>query len=88
MNIKKCPFCGSTPEFPEAKNVFGTYYECGCNECGIPVMSLQIIDFFDYPRDAVHDSWDAEESRYGLKYIDKVRTEAIEMWNNRAEDKA
>lgn len=82
--VMPCPFCGNTPIFPDAKDVFGTCYEAGCEECGIPSVSIQIIDCFDYPRDHVHDSWDNETMQYGLEYIDVARREAIERWNTRA----
>jgi hypothetical protein len=83
-NVMPCPFCGNTPIFTDAKDVFGTCYEAGCEECGIPSISIQIIDCFDRPRDDVHDSWDNETMQYGLEYIEVAREEAIERWNTRA----
>lgn len=85
MSIETCPFCKSTPVFPEAKDVFGTFYDAGCEECGIATLSLQIIDCFDRPRDHVHDSWDDNKIQYGIKYIEVARKQAIEQWNTRAE---
>lgn len=85
MEIKPCPFCGAKPEFPEPHEVFGTQYEFGCTDCGIPYSSIQIIDCFDYPRDAVHNSWDEKRHRYGDEFIGVARNEAIEAWNQRAQ---
>ncbi len=79
-----CPFCGSRPVFPEAKYVFGTFYEGGCEDCGIPTISIQIIDCFDYPRDKIHDSWNEETFQYGVEYIEVARMRALAAWNNRA----
>lgn len=81
--LKDCPFCGSEPVFPEAKDVFGTFYDAGCENCGIPTMSLQIIDFFDRPRNQIHDSWNYETNQYGVEYIEVVRKIAINDWNTR-----
>jgi len=82
--IKDCPFCGSKPVFPESKEVFGTCYEPGCEDCGIATISIQIIDCFEYPRDHVHESWDNEKIQYGIEYIEVARKLAIEDWNKRA----
>jgi len=85
ITVLPCPFCGNTPIFPKAKDVFGTYYEAGCEKCGIASISIQISDFFDdYKIDSVHDSWDNKAMQYGLEYIDEVRQESIELWNTRA----
>jgi hypothetical protein len=81
--IKPCPFCGAAPVFPDAKDVLGTCYEAGCEECGVPSLSIQIIDCFDHPRDHVHESWNNETMKYGLKYIEVARQEAIDLWNTR-----
>lgn len=83
MNIKPCPFCGSKPDFPEAKDVFGTCYDFGCDNCGMALSSIQIIDCFDHPREHVHDSWNEEKLQYGIEYIEVARNNAIEMWNQR-----
>jgi len=82
-----CPFCGSAPVFPESKDVYGTCYDAGCDECGIATISIQIIDCFDHPRGHVHNSWDEKEIQYGIEYIEVVRTEAINRWNRRAYEK-
>jgi hypothetical protein len=79
-----CPFCGGEPVFPESKDTYGTCYEAGCEDCGLPALSIQIIDCFDYPRDHVHDSWSESEIQYGIEYIEVARNEAIERWNKRA----
>ncbi len=81
--IMPCPFCGNAPVFPDAKDVTGTCYEAGCEECGIASILIQIIECFDYPRDQVQDSWNNETMRYGLEYIEVARSEAIERWNTR-----
>ena len=83
QEIKPCPFCGSKPEFPESKDVYGTCYDAGCNDCCLATISIQIIDCFDYPRDDVHDSWNPDTYQYGVDYIDMVRDGAIEQWNTR-----
>lgn len=87
-DLKPCPFCGSEPEFPEANEVYGTCYDAGCNDCGVATISIQIIDCFDYGespnRGDAHDSWDKESSKYGDKFIDVARSEAISRWNARA----
>lgn len=82
--LKPCPFCGSEPVFPETKDVFGTCYDAGCEDCGMATLSIQIIDCFDHPRKHVHDSWNKETMQYGLEYIEVVRQEAISRWNSRA----
>ena len=79
-----CPFCGDTPVFPEAKDVVGTCYDAGCDDCGMVIMSLQIIDCFDYPRDYVHASWNNDNHTYGIEYIEVARQQAIADWNRRA----
>lgn len=81
--LKPCPFCGSSPDFPKAKYVFGTCYCAGCDECGIATVSIQIIDCFDYPRGDVHNSWDENTKQYGIHYILVARAVAVEKWNNR-----
>ena len=83
--LKPCPFCGAAPAFPDAKDVLGTCYDAGCEECGIASISIQIIDCFDHPRDYVHDSWDQDRLQYGVKYIEVARQEAITAWNQRHE---
>ena len=87
--IKDCPFCGSKPVFPDVKDVYGTCYEAGCEECGFAVISIQIIDCFDYvespTREQAHASYDEKEMQYGHNYIGIVRDSAIMMWNGRTE---
>lgn len=84
--LKPCPFCGSEPSFPAT--VFGTYYEAGCSECGVASISLQIVDCFEHRgspnRDDLHNSWDADELKYGDEFIAVARNEAITRWNTRA----
>jgi hypothetical protein len=84
-----CPFCGTKPEFPEVKDALGTYYDAGCNDCGVATISIQIIDCFGYGvespnRNDAHDSWDEENIKYGDDFIAVARNEAISMWNARA----
>lgn len=81
--LAPCPFCGSEPVFLEASEWCGTWYEAGCEDCGIPTISLQIVDFFGDRRDELHSSWNDEEKRYGDEFINIVRNKAIEYWNNR-----
>ena len=82
-----CPFCGAEPVFPEAKDVRGTCYDAGCEDCAIATISIQIIDCFDYGespnREDVNNSWDDENIKYGDKFIAAARNEAIERWNTR-----
>jgi len=85
-DLKRCPFCGSKPVFPESKEVYGTCYEAGCEDCGLPTLSIQIIDCFEHPRGYVHDSWDDKESQYGVEFIEVARKEAIEDWNKRIKE--
>ncbi len=86
--LPTCPFCGSKPVFPEAKEVYGTCYDAGCEECGIATISLQIIDCFDWEskpsREDAHNSWDSDNAQYGIEIIEVARNQAIEMWSNRA----
>ena len=82
--ILNCPFCGEEPEFPDASEVYGTCYDAGCDNCGIPSISLQIIDCFDHPRDHVHAAWDENIMQYDIKHIEVARQEAIRAWNTRA----
>lgn len=84
VELKLCPFCGSEPVFPLASNTYGTCYDAGCEDCGLPNISIQIIDCFDYPRDHVHDSWSEDRVQYGVEYIEVARNEAIKDWNKRA----
>lgn len=83
MELIPCPFCGSTPIFPDPTEVFGTCYDAGCEECGIASVSLQITDYFDYPKNDVYNSWDKKSLQYGIKYIEKVKNIAVNMWNKR-----
>lgn len=87
MDIKNCPFCGSKPSFPEVKDVYGTCYEAGCEDCGIATISIQIIDCFDYGnspnRKEAHESYDEKEMQYGFNFIGIVRDSAINDWNRR-----
>ena len=87
-DLMSCPFCGSPPVFPESKEVYGTCYDAGCEDCGLPTISIQIIDCFDYGespnRQDVHNSWDEVNSQYGVQYVDVARNEAVNMWNRRA----
>ena len=84
-----CPFCGSKPNFPEAKDVLGTCYEAGCNGCGLPTFSIQIIDCFSYNcgspnREDANNSWDEENIKYGNDFINIARNEAIKVGKTRA----
>ncbi len=81
--LEPCPFCGTAPIFPESKDVLGTCYDAGCEGCGIPTISIQIIDCFGHPRSHVHDSWDEGKLQYEIKYIEVARQEAIKAWSNR-----
>lgn len=81
--LKPCPFCGTKPMFPMSEDVYGTCYDAGCDVCGIPYISMQIIDCFPHPRGHVHDSWDNEKLQYGKEYIEVARKEAINLWNKR-----
>lgn len=87
MDIKCCPFCGSQPVFPEVKDVYGTCYEAGCEDCGIATMSIQIIDCFDYEdsptRAEAHASYCEKTIQYGFPYIGIARDMAINNWNKR-----
>lgn len=85
VKIKRCPFCGSKPEFPDADGVLGTLYEAGCNNCCIANISIQIIDCFEgHERKSAQISWDNSSMRYGKRYIESAKSAAIEMWNKRA----
>lgn len=81
--LKPCPFCGTAPVFPDAKDTYGTCYEAGCEDCGIPQIAIQIIDCFDHPRDHVHDSYDESKHQYAVEYIEVARQQAINDWNTR-----
>ena len=82
-----CPFCGAEPFFPEARDVIGTSYEGGCEDCGVASISIQVIDCFDYGEspniDDVRNSWDSENIRYDDKFITVARNKAINQWNTR-----
>ena len=90
IKLKPCPFCGSKPIFPEVKDAYGTWYEAGCEECGIATMSIQIIDCFDYEesptRAEAHASYCEKEMQYGFHYIGIARDAAIAEWNKRHDD--
>jgi endogenous inhibitor of DNA gyrase (YacG/DUF329 family) len=78
-----CPFCGHEVEFPESSQFHGTWYETQCDNCGLASVSLQICDFFPDQRDELHASWSDDNCSYGIEFTDKVRAEAIAMWNKR-----
>lgn len=84
-----CPFCGTEPEFPDAKSVFGTFYEAGCEDCCIAQISIQITDCFDSYEDKepVYDSWNDETNQYAERYIEVARKDAIELWNTRVSNR-
>lgn len=82
-NILNCPFCGSVPNFPEVGEVYGTFYDAGCEDCGVANISLQISDCFERPRDNVYAAWDENEMKYSDDIIKVARDTAIEMWNTR-----
>ena len=79
-----CPFCGSSPTFPEAKYVFGTFYEAGCETCGLANVSVQISD--ELVTIKARESWDNKKLQYGIPYIEIVRQNAIKAWNTRASE--
>lgn len=81
-NIPPCPFCGNEANFPEAKDVYGTYYEYEC-DCGLSQVSIDIIGCFDHPRKHVHNSWDDKKMQYGMEFIEVARNEAIILWSQR-----
>jgi hypothetical protein len=86
--IKPCPFCASRPSFPEVKDVLGTCYDAGCENCGMAFMSIQIIDCFDYGespnREDAHNSWDENNIKYGDEFVGIARDIAVSRWNDRA----
>jgi len=79
MEILPCPFCGNTPKFPET--VLGTWYDVEC--CYIANISLQICDYMTYEERIEEGAWDDVNICYNQKYIDRVRNEAIKLWNTR-----
>lgn len=90
VKLKPCPFCGSAPEFPLVKDVYGTYFEAGCEDCGMATISIQIIDFFNYEetptRKNVHASYCEKEMKYEHQYVKIVRDIAIAKWNTRHDE--
>tara|TARA_R110000737_G_scaffold271423_1_gene278484 strand:- start:592 stop:1017 length:426 start_codon:yes stop_codon:yes gene_type:complete len=90
IKLRPCPFCGSAPVFPLAKDVYGTCFEAGCEDCGIATLSIQIIDCFDYEesptRENAHASYCEKDMQYGHNYIGIVRDIAIAEWNKRNDD--
>lgn len=83
-DLDGCPFCGADPVFPDARDVYGTCYSGGCEECGFAVIDLQIVDCFDHPRDHVYASWDADRMQYAVEFIEVARQQAIGLWQTRA----
>lgn len=80
MNIKPCPFCGDTPHFPQAGEVFGTCYDVSC--CSFVEISFQISDA-DSAREFVYND---EIQSYDDDTINKVRTKLIALWNARGKE--
>lgn len=77
QDLKPCPFCGSTPDFPNGN---GTQYEIHCDDCGQSVASIQICDLMTL------EERKAEQFinyRYSEEYIERAKNEAIDRWNER-----
>jgi len=75
--LKPCPFCGDTPEFPSG---LGTQYDIEC-DCGMACSWVQICDLMTI------DERIADEfinHRYGEEFIERAKKEAINAWNTRA----
>ena len=77
--IKPCPFCGREATFCPAEDVYGTCFDYDC-DCGLASLSLQICDYMTRD-ERIGDEF--TDYQYGLKYIKRVRNEAIKRWNSR-----
>jgi len=76
MDLKPCPFCGEVPVLPDGK---GTQYEIWC-DCGMACSTVQIPDLMTI-EERTQDGF--AKNRYGQKFIDRAKDEAINNWNNR-----
>lgn len=81
-NLKPCPFCGNVPTLNAHEECYGTCYELGCGECGIPQLSIQISSLMTIDERL---SGTYKDHRYGIEYIKRAEAEAVKMWNTRAE---
>jgi uncharacterized phage protein (TIGR01671 family) len=86
IDILSCPFCNSMPDFPDAKDVYGTCYDAGCVMCGIATLSIQIIDMFETQeqRNLAHNLFDNDTHQYHVDHIEVARKYAMKEWNKRA----
>jgi hypothetical protein len=82
-DLKPCPFCGETPDFPEVW--YGTQYEIEC-DCGMARSCIQISDLMTI--EERETGWIQADSRYDDQYVLRARAEAIKNWNTRQHDKA
>lgn len=71
-----CPFCGEVPKLPTGD---GTQYEIEC-DCGMAGSSVQISDLMTIEERSGDDFVDY---RYGEKYIERAKVEAVSNWNTR-----
>lgn len=76
--LEPCPFCGSTPEFPEG---IGTQYEIECNDCCQSIVGIQICDLMTLEERSTETF---ENYRYSPQYVERAKQEAIKRWNTRA----
>ena len=85
MNIKPCPFCGETPEVPDAYENQGSVYEIWC-DCGRATVLVQISDLMSDAEVQDVDSWSDYALSYKKEYITRAKDAALRLWNERAGD--
>ncbi|GJN50800.1 Lar family restriction alleviation protein [Pseudomonas tohonis] len=76
--LKPCPFCGEVPDLPSGD---GTQYEIECGACGGAMVSVQISTLMTHEE---RSSDPFTDYRYAEQFIQRAKTEAIELWNTRA----
>lgn len=77
VELLPCPFCGSTPVLGSGD---GTYYEMGCDDCGIATISVS-ISFYMTIDERIADPF--TNFRFKEEFIERAKAVAIEEWNTR-----
>jgi len=84
-DLKPCPFCGVVPTLNSHEECYGTCYELGCDECGIPQISIQMQDLMTI-EERLADGF--KDYQFGIEYIKRAEAKAVERWNTRSDPPA